>query len=150
MTAPSQFPRLRGDAHDSRTQDNIAGTLTPIASALNATPIMGAAAPAWIAPDLVADFANYGSGFAVAGYHKDCLGYVHGKGKITSAAGVAIGFVMLILPTGYRPSETLTFAVEGSGAFQSIRVAPNGEVSPAIAVAAGGTVDLDFSFLAEQ
>ena len=152
MAASSNFLKLRSgdDERGTRTQDNISGTLAPIATALNATPIMGAPAPPWIPPDLKADFVNYAQGYAIAGYHRDALGYVWGKGKVTSATGQVAGTVMFTLDAGYRPDLILTFAVEGSGAFQSIRIAPNGQVTTTLNVGAGGSVDLDFRFLAEQ
>ena len=152
MAAPSRFLKLRAgeDAQSSRVQDSIDATLGPIADRLNQTPIMGAAAPAWISPSLLADFVNV-TGQAPAGYHKDALGYVHGKGRVSTAAGQAANVALFVLGSGYRPKEPQSFPVRGNGAtFQSLTVAVNGSVSIDVLIAAGGTVDLAFTFLAEQ
>lgn len=148
----SAFLKLRGaDAQASRAQDNIAGQLQPIATALAKTPIMGAPAPSWIAPSLVQGFANTGGALAVAGFHKDALGYFHGKGNITHAVGTAAGTTVLTLPIGYRPRETQSFPVFGTAAtIQFLQVAPNGIVSNHVLIAAGGSFEFAISFLTEQ
>lgn len=150
MASPS-FPKLRGsDEQASRAQDNISQQLQPIAKALSATPIMGASAPSWIAPSLLNGFANT-SGFAAAGFHRDALGYFHGKGVLTNAAGVAAGSTIYVAPSGYRPRETQRFSVRGAaGTVQAVTVTPAGLVSNDLVLAAGDTIDLAFSFLTEQ
>lgn len=150
------FPKLRGEnAQSSRTQDNISQQLQPIAQALAKTPIMGAPAPGWIAPSLLNGFANLGTvggnNYAVAGYHRDALGYVHIKGVVMIAAGAAAGLPIFALPGGYRPAEWNRFAVDGNGAtFNALTVHPDGRIWPELLIAAGGTIDLAISFLAEQ
>lgn len=151
MAGSPAFPKLRGtDEQASREQDNISAQLQPIARALSVTPIMGAAPPPWLKPDLRADFLNI-AGFAAAGYHKDALGYVHGKGVVSTAAGQAAAALVYVLPAGYRPNETQRFAVEGNGAtVQFISIAANGEVRVEVLIGVGGSLDLGFVFLAER
>jgi hypothetical protein len=151
MPAPSRFPKLRTEEHSSRVQDNIDGTLGPIAEALNATPIMGADPPAWIRPNLLNDFVNVGGGNALVAYHKDALGYVHVKGVVTHVAGVGAGTSLFAFAMGYRPSEELLFAVYGTGATaQFLSVSADSNVYNQVAVAAGGIIGFTLSFLAEQ
>lgn len=149
MVAPV-FLKLRGEGRDSRTQDNISATLEPAVRALSATPIMGAPPPGWIIPTLLLDFVN-ATGQAVAAYHRDALGYFHGKGAVSTAAGQGAGSVIFTIPMGYRPRETLRLAVVGNGfTFQAVRVTPSGDVINEVAIAAGGSIDLNFTFLVEQ
>src|SRR5258706_752558 len=151
MGNPTQFPRLRDEKQPlvSRTQDSVNIVLGPLAERLNATPIMGVV-PVWTAPDLNAAFAN-GAGFAVAGYYKDSLMRVWSKGVLVTAAGVAAGATVLTFPSGFRPKETQRKAVEGNGATaQFISISPAGVCTVEVAVCAGGSLDIDFSFLAEQ
>lgn len=151
MGSPA-FPKLRGaDAQSSREQDNVSTQLQPIAVALAKTPIMGAPPPGWIAPSLLNGFVNLGGAFAVAGLHRDALGYVHTKGMVTNAAGVGAGTTVFIFPSGYRPRETQRFPVEGTGAtYQSIQVDGSGLAQVQVAVAAAGNLNVTLSFLAEQ
>ncbi len=112
---------------------------------------MGAPPPAWIAPDLLNGFANFGAGHAEAAFHKDALGMVTVKGLISTAAGAAAFVTMLALPAGYRPLAKRRLAVEGNGAtFQSVQVNPNGDIGNVLAIAAAGYISIEFSFLAEQ
>lgn len=151
--ASSQFPILRTpeQPQQSRVQDGIASVFNPVAKALQNTPIMGAPAPAWIQPDLLNGWANIGAQFATAAFHRDALGYVHCKGVLSNAAGAAAGSTIFALPMGYRPAQQYRFAVEGTSATaQFINVTPVGLVSPDVVVAAGGTCDVVFTFLAEQ
>jgi hypothetical protein len=149
MAGSPGFPRLRGGSHPERTQDSIAQQLEPIGRALAATPIMGGARPAWIAPDLQAPWANF-AGFAAAGFHRDALGYVHGKGVVSNTSGVAVSTLVCTLPQGYRPRETYAIAVPAGGAAIALLINPDGTVLPNSAVAAGAALGLAFSFLAEQ
>lgn len=152
MAAPSQFLQLRVDELSSRVQDNINATLRPLAEAIGATPIMGAPPPAWIAPSLVNGFANQGLGFAVAGYHKDALGYVHAKGVIldSTAAGIAANTAAFTFGKGYRPAETLLIPAYGAAAtVQFLSVSPAGVVTVLVALAASARLGFYFSFLAE-
>lgn len=150
------FPKLRGaDGEASRVQDNIDSTLRPMVLALANTPIMGAASPNWIRPDLVGGWANIGTiagiNYAIAAFHKDALGYVHMKGLISNAAGVAAGVTMLTLPMGYRPREYNRFVVDfNGGASNTVMVAPTGALWTEAVVAAGNNISLSIIFLAEQ
>lgn len=149
MTTPVRFPSLRDpDAPQiSRAQDAIGNTLRPVAQALSVTPIMGAALPSWIQPDLKADFINVAG--RTAGYHKNALSYVFGRGRVSTAAGQAGGTTIYTLPSMYRPGLNITFPIPGSAGFQTLTITTSGVVSVDAAIAAGGTVDLLFCFLAE-
>jgi hypothetical protein len=152
MGLSSTFPRLRSDEQpqQSRVQDGIQATLGPVAQALLATPIMGVQ-PAWTAPTLDKAFGNIGGTFAVAGYYKDSLFRVWSKGVLTTAAGVAGGALVFTFPSGYRPAEVQRKAVEGDAATaQFISISPTGAVTVEVAIGAGGSLDIDFSFLAER
>lgn len=151
MTTPARFLQVRTPGNASRVQDNINQTLQPVAEALQQTPIMGAPAPDWVTLlPLQNGFAATGGGQASPAYHRDALGYVWVKAAFTSAAGAAANTVVCALPVGYRPAETLHFAVKGTaGTVQFISVAPSGDCAVEVAVAAGGFVDVSFSFLAE-
>jgi hypothetical protein len=152
MALSTVFPRLRSDEQpqQSRVQDGIQGTLGPLAQALNATPIMGSA-PVWIPVDLDPAFANFGGAFATAAYYKDSLMRLWAKGVLVTAAGVAPAATVATLPFGFRPAQTQRKAVEGNGGTaQFISIAPTGICTVELVVAAGGTVDFDFSFLVEQ
>lgn len=150
MASPSFLKVRSSDADPSRVQDNVNQTLQPIATALNATPIMGAPPPSWVRPALVGGFTNVGGAQALLAYHRDALGYVHLKGALTNTAGCAANTVITDLPAGYRPSELLRFAVAGTAGAQLVSVAPNGAVTVLLVVAAAGLVGLQFSFLAER
>lgn len=148
--ASSRFPVLRGpDAQQSRVQDNVQGVLGPVAQALQSTPIMGAAPPAWIQPDLLNGWTNLGGTAAPAGFHKNALGYVYVRGQL--AAGT-LSAVMWSLPRGYRPGYPLVMLVEcfnGAVVSAYLEVRINGDVfiaAPALTTDASlGTI----SFLAE-
>ncbi len=146
------FPKLRGaDGQASQTQDNIAQQLQPISTALAKTPIMGAAPPPWIKPNLLNGIANVPAPNAAAGFHRDALGYVHSKGLVAHAAGAVAGTVVMIFPPGYRPSELLTLVIERNGAVGGlVTVAPTGIVTFVFSMGVGLANGLFFSFLAEQ
>lgn len=151
--SPNLFLKLRTENHSTRVQDNVGASLSPIATALNATPIMGAAPPPWIRPELATGWANTGAPFALAGYHRDALGYVHGKGVLFNASGGALppGTPILTLAMGYRPAEVQRFSVPGAGVTaQELTITSAGVVSNNAAVANGAAIDLVFNFLAEQ
>lgn len=152
VVTSNRFVALRGTAHDSRTQDNISATLTPIATALNKTPIMGAPPPDWTLITLENGFEYTTTNQQQPAFQKDALGYVWAAGGgIQNAAGVAANTVVWTFPLGYRPGAVIHFAVKGNGATaQFIEVRPNGEASVEVAVGAGGYLDFYFSFLAEQ
>ena len=146
----SVFPKLRSPEHDARTQDNVDVVLRPVAQALAQTPIMGAAAPAWVAPSLLNGFTNTGGARALAGIHKDALGYVHGQGALTHAAGTAAGTQILLLASGYRPRNTIRIAVPVTPGAQWVEITPSGVLTTGFAIAAAGEIELSFIFLAEQ
>lgn len=150
MALPTTFARLRKDPLTSRVQDQVATTLTPIAQAVASSPLMGGA-PVWLALELVPAFANIGGAFATAAYYKDSLFRVWVKGVLTCAAGCAAGTTIATMPAGLRPAERQRKAVEGNVAtVQFISIAPTGVLTNEVLIGAGGSIDLDFSFLAEQ
>lgn len=153
MASPNQFPKLRDSKKplETRTQDNVSAALTPIATRLNATPIMGAPPPAWILFDILAGWTAHAAGTALPAYHKDALGYVHVKGNWHNSSGGASSANMGQLPIGYRPSEENDFAVAiSAGNAQSVIVTPDGFIRPDANVANNGHIHTSFSFLAEQ
>ena len=152
MAGSPGFSKIRSsDPIISRVQDMIADQVNPAAKAWAATPIMGAPPPPWVGLSLLADFVNAGGGEAVAASHLDALGYVHLKGLILTAAGTAAGTLIMTLPAGQRPKETQRFAVRGNTATaQFLKLLPTGALSHDIVIAAGGTLSLSISYLAEQ
>lgn len=151
MSSPAFLKVRAKDADPSRVQDSINATLEPIAKSLNATPIMGAPPPVWVRPDLLNGFVNLGGGWALASYHRDALGYVHGQGRITHVAGTAAGTTIFTLPTGYRPLLGVVISVRGSGGVaQAAVITPAGLVYNDLVIAAGGDMGLWFTFLAER
>jgi hypothetical protein len=149
----NRFPVIRtADVQQSRVQDNIAALVTPVAKALQNTPIMGAPPPAWIKPTCINGFTSPAStAFPVASFHKDALGYVHVKMSVTHAGGTAALSTIYLLPVGYRPSETLAFAgMAAAGAYQGVFVLKTGAVQNRLIMAAGAVLYVNFSFLAEQ
>ena len=151
MSAPANFLKLRGiDATQTRTQDNINGTLAPVAAALGATPIMGAPPPAWIRPDILNGYGQLAAPLPLCAYHKDALGYVHTKIALDHAAGAVAGTVAFVYGSGYRPSETLTFSgCDAAGVLMAMTLDSAGNLSNLAALAAADTVRMCFSFLAE-
>lgn len=132
-------------------QDNIQGVLGPVAQALQATPIMGAAPPAWILGSPLNDFVTPSTaGFMPISFHRDALGYVHVQMSVTHVAGIAALSNIFQLPMGYRPSVTLPFAGMGSlGAYQGVFVLATGFVQNRLIMAANDVLYANFSFLAE-
>jgi hypothetical protein len=147
------FPRLYGGTpSESRTQDNVQTVLGPLANRLGATPIMGAAPPAWIRTALSGGFTTLAP-LTLPAYHRDALGYVHVKGVLVNLTGAPIagGVVAFTLPAGYRPNESRGFpSNDGAGGAQEVVVTPAGAVSFLLAVANAGSGSVEFSFLAEQ
>lgn len=150
MATPSQFLKLRGEGQPARAQDNISATLTPIANALGATPIMGANPPPWIAMDLLGGVVAT-TAQRVPTYHRDALGYVWAGGSFTAPGGGLLATaVVWTFPMGYRPESAIHFVAQSVGALQFLTVAPNGDVSVDQAVLGAGVTQFYFSFLAEQ
>jgi len=87
---------------------------------------MSVPASPWIAPTLLNSWADFGSGFANAGYFKDPLGLVHLQGEIIGGSSGSIAFV---LPVGYRPGAFNNYAaVNGSGVMGYVQIGPTGNV----------------------
>lgn len=152
MNTPARIAKLRTQSPElSRVQDNVARVVEPTTAALAKTPIMGAPPPSWVNLPFLADFTQT-AGQAVPAFHRDALGYIHSKGSVTTAAGQAAGTAVVgALTKGNRPKEPQRLSVRGNaGAAQAIIVGTDGTLTLDVAVAAGGTVDLAFSFLAEQ
>jgi hypothetical protein len=153
MAAADAFLKLRGSGVQpavARAQDNIAATVNPVVSAVNKTPIGGAAAPSWQPLALLGGFAPV-TGRSTTAYHVDALKYVHFKTGVANAAGCVANTTLATMPAGTWPKETACFSVRGTGSTaQFITVSSKGVVSVDVAVAAGGTVDGYFSYLAEQ
>lgn len=149
MAKWSNFGILRGpDEQQSRVQDNINAVLSPVAKALQNTPIMGAASPAWTTATLLNGWTN-NTAVLPAQYFKDALGFVHMRAAITAGT---LNAVVLNLALGFRPSRALVFLVYAynGGPVQSyVEVRINGDVyvgPPALTT----QVYLDpISFLAE-
>lgn len=150
--AASSFPILRGpDAQQSRVQDNVSALVTPVARALQGTPIMGAPPPAWILATPLNGFSTPSSaGFPSISFHRDALGYVHVKMSVAHVGGTAALSTIFELPIGYRSKETLPFAgMAAAGAYQGVFVLANGQVQNRLIMAAGAVLYANFSFLAE-
>jgi hypothetical protein len=149
VSSPNQIQKLRGDGQPARVQDNVGAVLDPIAKALSQTPIMGTA-PTWTALQVTTGFAAT-AGFATAAHYKDSLFRVWVKGALTCAAGCAANTTIATMPSGSRPRETQRKSVMGTGGTaQFVSIAPTGVVTNVLLIGAGGTIDIDFSFLAEQ
>jgi hypothetical protein len=99
--------------------------------------------PAWIAPTLNGVWANYGSGYAPAGYYKDALGVVHLRGLVASGTSTLV----FTLPAGYRPEYHQVFAGRVSiSAVEStarVDVRSDGEVWLNVAFGAADFLSLD-------
>ena len=80
----------------------------------------------YVPPTLLNSWVNNGGTFAVAGYYKDKENRVQLKGLIKD--GNAANTTLFNLPAGYRPSETLVFAVINGNGFGRVDVYPNGDV----------------------
>lgn len=76
-------------------------------------------------PTLQNSWANYGSGFAAAGYRKDGAGMVHLKGLVKDGT---MSTAIFTLPVGMRPTETLIIPVRSNGASGEVRIEPTGSV----------------------
>lgn len=100
MAKWSTFGILRGaDEQQSRVQDNINAVLSPVAKALQNTPIMGAASPAWATASLLNGWTNAIATEPVQ-YFRDALGFVHFRGGLVAGT---FNQPCLTLPPGLRP-----------------------------------------------
>lgn len=150
--ASNALTSLRGlDAGANRQTDAISRLVDPVAKAVMATPIMGAAPPAWIRPPLTGGFLDRGAQYVPTRYHRDALGYVHVEGGVRSALGSAGGSIITTLPVGFRSILELERpAAYSAGTAAAVRLTANGQIQTVLAVAAGAYIDFSFSFLAEQ
>ncbi len=81
---------------------------------------------AWLTPTLLNGWENLATIYAQVGYYKDEFGVVHIKGFVRSGTDN----VFFILPSGYRPSETIYFpAVADDTTVSFVQINPNGQVS---------------------
>ena len=152
MPSPTSIAKVRTGGDPSRVQDNVGAVLTPLATRLNATPIMGAPPPPWIKPSIIAasGYADGGAPFAFTGYHKDALGYVHARVVLTTAAGAAANTLVFTFEQGWRPSGLMLFlGGDGGGATWETTLDQTGAFKVVTATAAGDLVVTSFSFLAE-
>lgn len=148
MTA-ARFQRIRGEGRPNREQDAIGQVLDPLAEAVGNTPIMGASPPPWIRPALAGGFADVGAPFALTAYHKDALGYVHGKFTLVTAAGAVANTTAFMLDKSHCPLETLLgLASDGAGLTWEFTINSVGAFVIITATAAGDVVAGTFSFLA--
>lgn len=141
---PNRFPILRGpDAQQSRVQDNVQSVLSPLARALQGTPIMGASQPAWTQVQLLNGFTPTAS---PPSYQVDCIGRVHLRGRAAHVAGAGPLTVALVLPIEARPGLTHLFPAAGTVAVQNVIVGANGNVTILNPLAAGDEISFEFSF----
>jgi len=143
---PGSGPASGAAAQSTRVQDNLNATLQPISTAVNGTPMTGTA-PVWIALNLGPLWANFGSGGAVASYYVDSFMRVWVKGRIVTAAGAAIGALVLTMPANARTSDAQTVNLP-SDTYQAADISPSGRITMRTLAGAGAIVDLSFTYLA--
>jgi hypothetical protein len=88
---------------------------------------------AFSAPTLAGAWVNTGGASTTAGYIKDPMGFVHLRGTVKSGAGA-----IFTLPTGYRPSATVEYAVPGDGAYAQVSITSAGVVTQVVGAAVLG------------
>lgn len=88
-------------------------------------------------PALINGFANFGFGFASAGYRKDGSGTVHLQGMLSGPLDTQA----FILPIGYRPVATIVFPVLGDIGTTIGRVTIDAEGNVTV-IRAGGRADI--------
>lgn len=76
------------------------------------------------APTLLNSWVNFGAGYANAGYTRH-LGLVMVRGTVKNGT---LNSVVFTLPSGYRPSAALIFAVNSNAAHGVIEIGTNGDV----------------------
>lgn len=89
------------------------------------------------APTLINGFANFGFGFASAGYRKDDTGTVRLQGMLTGTLDTQA----FILPIGYRPVATIVFPVLGDSGTTIGRVTIDSSGNVTV-IRAGGRADI--------
>ena len=80
------------------------------------------------APSLANSWVNFGAPRLVAGYWKDSMDVVHLQGTIKDGTATP-GTTLFTLPSGYRPSDLVSFPVTSNGAFGSVNITSAGVVS---------------------
>lgn len=81
----------------------------------------------WNEPTLLNSWANVGSPYYDAAYYKDPWNRVHLRGRIDTGSSAAIAFQ---LPSGFRPSAQMDFAVDNGGSAAQVSVDSSGNVTP--------------------
>lgn len=83
----------------------------------------------WTYPGLLNAWQNYGDPYQGASYRKDSAELVHLSGGVKDGTPGATS-IIFELPTGYRPSATLRFAVASDSATNPahVEINTNGEV----------------------
>lgn len=92
-------------------------------------------------PPFSGSWANYESGWQVAAFWRDPLGFVHLRGLIKSGTLATAAFT---LPPGYRPTVSEIFAVQTDTGVGRVDVSTDGTVTPQ----SGGTTYLSLSGIA--
>jgi hypothetical protein len=90
-------------------------------------------------------WVNTGGTIETAAFYKDATGVVRIKGQVKSGTVGALTPIF-VLPEGYRPPLTQTFAIVSNSAFGSLNVTSAGEV--AVIVGNNASVNLNISFRA--
>lgn len=110
------------------TFPNVSAAVTPVAADFNL--LTGAnAALTLTAPTLLNSWANSGGANLVAGYWKDAWGVVHMQGTIT---GGADGSIICTLPSGFRPTATVSLPVYASArSYGYVTIDSSGNVTAA-------------------
>ena len=85
--------------------------------------------PVMTAPTLSANWSNVGGAYQTARYYIDPTGIVYLEGSIKKATAGVAGETIFTLPTGYRPSAQLSFAIDANGVYGKIDVKADGTVA---------------------
>ncbi len=104
--------------------------------------------PPWTQVSLQPGFTNFGHSYALIGFMRDALGFVHLHGAMNCQSGTAVAFT---LPAGYRPATWLLtpIGLAPPGTTGRIDIAPNGNLW--ITSSANAVCGLDgITFKAEQ
>jgi hypothetical protein len=82
----------------------------------------------WVAATLLNGWTNFGNGFANAEYRLWSDGWVELRGLIARATPPAAASDILILPVGYRPSQSIIYPANGTHLFAAIYLLSSGEL----------------------
>ena len=91
----------------------------------------------WVTPTLLNSWVLYDAGHNTPGYWMDGHGVVHLRGAVKDGT-TAANTVIFTLPAGFRPEKREIFACNNSGAFGSVGVEADGDVT----IVAGGSTYL--------